>query len=59
MKRTTRTGILAVIGMALAACTCAYETLQGPTETRYWDESRAYNGYTLYGARRTSYLVDM
>lgn len=59
MKRTTRTGILTVTWMALAACACAYETLQGPTETRYWDESRAYNGYTLYGARRTSYLVDM
>jgi hypothetical protein len=29
------------------------------TETRYWDASKAYNGYTLFGTRGTSYLVDM
>ncbi len=29
------------------------------TETRYWDASNAYNGYTLFGTRGMSYLVDM
>lgn len=29
------------------------------TETRYWDESKAYNGYTLFGTRGTTYLIDM
>ena len=37
----------------------AYEALQGPTETRYWDAERAYNGYTLFGARGGTYLIDM
>ena len=30
-----------------------------PTETRYWDASRAYSGYTLFGSGGTSYLIDM
>jgi len=30
-----------------------------PTEMRYWDKSKAYNGYTLFGAGGTSYLIDM
>lgn len=37
----------------------AYETLQGPTEVRYWDSTRAYNGYTLFGAPGGTYLIDM
>lgn len=37
----------------------AYETTSGPTETRYWDPSQAFNGYTLFGARGKSYLIDM
>jgi len=37
----------------------AYESLQGPTELLHWDEGRAYNGYTLFGAHGTSYLIDM
>jgi len=36
-----------------------YEGLQGPTETRYWDESNAYNGYTLFAAHGVTYLIDM
>lgn len=36
-----------------------YEGLIGPTETRYWDEANAYNGYTLFQAKGLSYLVDM
>jgi len=35
-----------------------------PTELRYWDKAKAYNGYTLFGAARslaggTTYLIDM
>lgn len=37
----------------------AYETLQGPTELLYWDQVKAYNGYTLFAAHGTSYLIDM
>ena len=29
------------------------------TETRFWDNTNAFNGYTLFGTRGTSYLVDM
>ena len=39
----------------------AYESLQGPTETLYWDKEKAYNGYTLFGSNNnsSSYLIDM
>lgn len=29
------------------------------TETRYWDESKAYSGYTLFGSAGKTYLIDM
>jgi hypothetical protein len=45
---------------ALAACSLpAYEALQGPTELLYWDKTNAYAGYTWFGVRGTTYLVDM
>ena len=37
----------------------AYEALQGPTELLYWDKTNAYPGYTWFGVRGTTYLVDM
>lgn len=37
----------------------AYDALERPTEMLYWDSSRAYNGYTLFGVRGTTYLLDM
>jgi hypothetical protein len=37
----------------------AYDALQRPTELQYWDASGAYNGYTLFGVRGTTYLIDM
>jgi hypothetical protein len=37
----------------------AYERLEGPTELLYWDQARAYNGYTLFGVGGTRYLIDM
>jgi len=33
--------------------------LYEPTEFRYWDESKAYNGYTLFPVAGTTYLIDM
>ncbi len=33
--------------------------LYEPTELRYWNRERAYNGYTLFGAGGTTYLIDM
>ena len=37
----------------------AQESFMVKTETRYWDDSKSYNGYTLFGTRGTSYLIDM
>ena len=50
---------LVLIGITFANSAMAHEALQGPTETRYWDEQRAYNGYTLFGAKGGTYLIDM
>jgi hypothetical protein len=35
------------------------EVFVGPTEVRYWDASKAYNGYTLFAAKGKTYLIDM
>ena len=37
----------------------AFEALQEPTELLYWDKANTYNGYTWFGVRGTTYLVDM
>jgi hypothetical protein len=37
----------------------AQESFMTLTETRYWNSYKAYNGYTLFGTRGTSYLIDM
>ena len=34
-------------------------TVLQTTEMRYWDQAKAYNGYTLFGAAGISYLIDM
>lgn len=36
-----------------------YEALQGPTELLHWDKSKAFTGYTWFGVRGTTYLIDM
>ena len=51
-----------VVGwLALVAATSlhAYEAMQGPTELLYWDKTNAYPGYTWFGVRGTTYLLDM
>ncbi|MFC1760991.1 DUF1566 domain-containing protein [Planctomycetota bacterium] len=45
--------------LVLASPGFGYEALQGPTETGYWNAEQAYNGYTLFGARGGTYLIDM
>lgn len=37
----------------------ANEALQGPTELLYWDKTNAFTGYTWFGVRGTTYLLDM
>jgi gluconolactonase len=51
--------IIVLLGIALATSVAAHEALQGLTETRFWDVHRAYNGYTLFGAKGGTYLIDM
>ena len=33
--------------------------MQGPTELLYWDKTNAFPGYTWFGVRGTTYLLDM
>ena len=45
---------------ALVVCTAqAYESFQGASELVYWDKTKTCDGYTFFGVRGTSYLVDM
>lgn len=55
MKKIALLAGFAIISISLVAQEC----FMIPTETRYWDKSTAYNGYTLFGTRGTTYLVDM
>ena len=45
--------------LLVAGALVAAERLQGPTELLFWDKAKALNGYTLFGAAGTSYLLDM
>ena len=56
MKRAL---LLALTAAGLTGTAPAYERLQGPTELLYWDRTKAFEGYTFFGAQGTSYLVDM
>ena len=58
MKQVPAKSALLVITLVVVSA-FAYETLQGPTELRFWDKAKAFNGYTLFGTRGTSYLIDM
>ena len=37
----------------------AYERLQGPTEVLYWNKTAAFAGYTFFGVRSNTYLINM
>jgi len=60
MKNFTKSGFLLLVLIVLSHITIlAHEALYGPTETNYWDETKAYNGYTLFGVGGKTYLIDM
>jgi formylglycine-generating enzyme required for sulfatase activity len=59
MKRFGRILVFCCLLGVASASVQAYESIQGPTELRYWDATRAYNGYTLFAAAGKSYLIDM
>jgi hypothetical protein len=61
---------LLVLSLIIALTLCAQksttslsktiaEGMTGATEVRYWDSTKAYNGYTLFAASGKSYLIDM
>jgi len=43
----------------LSVSAFAYEAFQGPTELLYWNTNKTDNGYTFFGVRGTTYLIDM
>ncbi|MEI7502732.1 MAG: hypothetical protein WCJ61_05565, partial [Paludibacter sp.] len=55
MKRLILLFVVVTFTLVLFAQECFFI----PTETRYWNSSKAYNGYTLFGSGGTSYLIDM
>jgi hypothetical protein len=48
-----------VIAALLATRALAYEAFQGPTELLYWNTNQTDNGYTFFGVRGITYLIDM
>jgi hypothetical protein len=48
-----------LVAVFAAGSVHAYEALQGPTELLYWDKTNAFSGYTWFGVRGTTYLLDM
>ncbi len=50
---------IAVTGLFLSIPLQAYERLQGPTEVLFWNKTNTYNGYTFFGVRSNTYLIDM
>ena len=58
--KTLSSAVLATVAILLTSTSLhAYERLQGPTQLNYWDKSKTYDGYTLFGAQGTTYLLDM
>ena len=58
--KTLSNFVLAAVGLVVSSITLhAYERLQGPTEVIYWDKTQTYNGYTFFGVRSNTYLIDM
>jgi len=54
-----RTIICTIMAISLAGSAFARESLQGPTELIGWNREKAQEGYTLFAAKGTSYLIDM
>ena len=50
----------AMLGLLLGSPSLrAYERLQGPTEVLYWDQAQTAPGYTFFGVRSNTYLINM
>jgi hypothetical protein len=49
----------ALLAFVTATSLHAYESSQGPTELLYWDKTNSYIGYTWFGVRGKTYLLDM
>jgi Arylsulfotransferase (ASST)/CHU_C Type IX secretion signal domain len=54
MKKTL---LLSVVFLYAVSAT-AQESFMVKTETRYWDNSKTYAGYTMFGTRGVTYLID-
>jgi len=48
-----------MLAMLLTTSAYAYEAFQGPTELIYWNTNQTDNGYTFFGVRGTTYLINM
>lgn len=48
-----------IIYTFLVTAAFGYEAFQGPTELLYWDKTKTADGYTFFGVRGISYLIDM
>ncbi len=58
-SKVTTAAALAILLISLSPAVRGYEALRRPTELRFWSESKAYGGYTLFAARGVTYLIDM
>ena len=52
-------GLFALAALLAARPAPGYERLQGPAGVTYWDRTQAFAGYTFFGARGTSWLIDL
>ena len=51
---------LVAVGLALLSLPAsAYQAMQGPTQVLFWNKDKADNGYTLFAAHGSTYLIDM
>ncbi|MCX6248562.1 MAG: aryl-sulfate sulfotransferase [Bacteroidetes bacterium] len=50
--------VLVIASMMCILITSAQENFMTQTETKYWDDSKTFAGYSLFGTRGTTYLID-
>lgn len=61
MNTTNVSALALLVGVLCASTAGQAETIRNITGLNYWDEERAFEGYTLFGAQgnATTYLLDM
>lgn len=59
--RNLKMNLAIILASLIVICNIgsSHESFFGNTETTFWDESNAYNGYTLFGVGGKTYLIDM